>query len=109
MWKTSSTTMEILIMLTRLSVAASLSVFCTAACFSQLAFSDITVTAGTGGPTAKDDPVLHFGLDPHESVDIVIVFLDGSEAAATDVPANQTLVVEGSSIKHKKADRVPGT
>lgn len=55
MWKTSRTTMEILIMLTRLSAAASLSVFCTAACFSQLAFGDITVTAGIGGPTAKDD------------------------------------------------------
>ncbi len=27
----------------------------TAGCFGQLAFTDITVTAGTGGPTKKDD------------------------------------------------------
>ena len=60
------------------------------------------------GYLGQDDPVLHFGLGPHESVDIVIVFLDGSEAATTDVPANQTVAVEGASIKHKKADRVPG-
>ncbi len=54
MWNTSSTTMKIFIILTRLSVAACLSVFCTVPCFGRLAFSDITVTAGTGGPTAKD-------------------------------------------------------
>jgi len=59
------------------------------------------------GYLGQDNPVLHFGLGLYESVDIVIVFLDGSEATATDVSANQTVAVEGSSIKHKKADRVP--
>jgi hypothetical protein len=59
------------------------------------------------GYLGQDDPVLHFGLGPHESVGIAIVFLDGSEAAATDIPTNQTVAVEGSSIKYEKADRVP--
>ena len=58
------------------------------------------------GYLGQDDPVLHFGLGPHESVAVVIVFLDGSEAASTDVSANQTIVVVGSSIKHDKADCV---
>ena len=59
------------------------------------------------GYLGQDDPVLHFGLGPHPSVDILIAFLDGSEVTATDVPANQIVTVEGSSIEHKKADRVP--
>ena len=74
--------------------------------------------AGTGGKSSllgfreaksnygylgQDDPVLHFGLGRHRSVDIVIVFLDGPEVTATDVPANQTVTVEGSSIERKKA------
>jgi hypothetical protein len=56
------------------------------------------------GYLGQDDPVLHFGLGPRKSVSIVIVFLDGSEASATDIPANQTVVVEGASIKYSKAD-----
>jgi hypothetical protein len=43
------------------------------------------------GYLGQDDPVLHFGLGPHESVDIVVTFLDGSEVAVTNVPANQTI------------------
>ena len=61
------------------------------------------------GYLGQDDPVLHLGLGAHESIDIVTVFLDGSEAAATDIPTNQTVVVEGSSIKHEKANRNKGT
>ncbi len=61
------------------------------------------------GYLGQDDPVLHFGLGPHKSVSIVIVFLDGSEASATNIPANQTIVVEGSSIKHDKDDFNKGT
>jgi hypothetical protein len=56
------------------------------------------------GYLGQDDPVLHFGLGSHKSVSIVIVFLNGSEVTATNIPANQTVVVEGSSIKHGKAD-----
>jgi hypothetical protein len=38
-----------------LSVCAITFVFYTAACFGQLAFTDITLEAGTGGPTKKDE------------------------------------------------------
>lgn len=61
------------------------------------------------GYLGQDDPVLHFGLGPHKSVSIVIVFLDGTETTASDMSANQTIVVEGSSIKHDKADFNKGT
>jgi hypothetical protein len=60
------------------------------------------------GYLGQNDPVLHFGLGRHKSVDIAIVFPGGSEAAATDVSANQTVTVDGFSIKHRKADRIPG-
>lgn len=59
------------------------------------------------GYLGQDDPVLHFGLGTHGSVSIVVVFLNGSEAAATNIPANQTVVVEGASIKQGKAGGVP--
>jgi hypothetical protein len=59
------------------------------------------------GYLGQDDPVLHFGLGLHTCVNIMVVFPDGSEATATDVSANQTVVVEGSSIKHKRAPWVP--
>jgi hypothetical protein len=59
------------------------------------------------GYLGQDDPVLHFGLGSHKSVSIVVVFLNGSEAAAINIPVNQTVVVKGSSIKHGKADRIP--
>jgi hypothetical protein len=61
------------------------------------------------GYLGQDDPVLHFGLGSHESVNIVIAFLDGSEVTATNIPANQIVVVDGSSIKHDKANCNKGT
>jgi len=59
------------------------------------------------GYLGQDDPVLHFGLGRHKSVDIVVVFLNGTKAGATNIGANQTVVVEGTSIKHGKTDGVP--
>ena len=56
------------------------------------------------GYLGQDDPILHFGLGPHEFVDIAIAFVDGSEAAASDVRANQTIIVEGVSIAYKKVE-----
>jgi len=58
------------------------------------------------GYLGQDDPVLHFGLGRHEAVDIVVVFPDGTKAAAVDVPVNQTVAVEGSSIGHKGTSSV---
>jgi hypothetical protein len=57
------------------------------------------------GYLGQDDPVLHFGLGRHTSVDIVIAFLDGSEVMATDVPVNQAVTVEGSIIEYRSAAR----
>jgi len=54
------------------------------------------------GYLGQDDPILHFGLGPHEFIDIAIAFIDGSEAAASGVRANQTIIVEGVSITYKK-------
>ena len=56
------------------------------------------------GYLGQDEPVLHFGLGAHKSVGIVVVFPDGTEAAATNIGANQTVVVEGASIKYIGAD-----
>jgi hypothetical protein len=53
------------------------------------------------GYLGQDDPILHFGLGTHKSVDIAIIFPDGTEAATTDIPANQTITVKGTSMKHK--------
>lgn len=57
MWNTNRTTTEIFNILSKLSVAASSIVIglFTVVCFGQLGFTDITLTAGTGGPTKKDD------------------------------------------------------
>jgi hypothetical protein len=41
--------------ITGLSVCSIAFAFCTAACFGQLVFTDITLQAGTGGPTKTDE------------------------------------------------------
>ena len=48
------------------------------------------------GYLGQDDPILHFGLGLHQSVDIEISFPDGSEKVLKNVPANQTLLIKGS-------------
>ena len=53
------------------------------------------------GYLGQDDPVLHFGLGRHRSVDVVVVFLDGSVVTATGVKANQVITVKGSSAKNR--------
>ena len=53
------------------------------------------------GYLGQDDPILHFGLGPHRSVDVVVVFLDGSVATVTAASTNQIVTVRGSSTKHR--------
>ncbi len=53
------------------------------------------------GYLGQDDPILHFGLGLHRSVDVVVVFLDGSVVTTTGVQANQIVTVKGSSTKHR--------
>jgi len=57
--------------------------------------------ASNYGYLGQDDPVLHFGLDRHRSVDVVVVFLDGSVVTTTAIEANQVVTVKGSSAKHR--------
>ena len=53
------------------------------------------------GYLGQDDPVLHFGLGRRRSVDVVVVFLDGSVVTATAAEAKQVVTVKGSSAKYK--------
>jgi len=57
--------------------------------------------ASNHGYLGQDDPVLHFGLGRHRSVDVVVVFLDGSVVTTTAVDANRIDTVKGSSAKHR--------
>jgi hypothetical protein len=45
------------------------------------------------GYLGQDDPVLHFGLGSHTSVDIVVHFLDGTVVTQSDVIAGQTILI----------------
>ena len=53
--------------------------FCTAACFGQLAFTDITLQAGTGGPTGADElgghGVMFADVDKDGLVDLYITMI----------------------------------
>ena len=53
------------------------------------------------GYLGQDDPVLHFGLGRHRSVDVVVVFPDGSAVTTTAVSANQVITVRGSSAEYR--------
>ena len=47
------------------------------------------------GYLGQNDPVLHFGLGHHESVDVVVTFLNGATIRRIAVGANQMLTVDG--------------
>ena len=51
------------------------------------------------GYLGHDDPVLHFGLGRHRSVDVMVIFGDGSTITASNVSANQTIMIDGSRVK----------
>jgi len=46
------------------------------------------------GYLGQDDPVLHFGLGAHTSVDVEVTFFDRSPAIQRNVAANQTITIE---------------
>lgn len=50
------------------------------------------------GYLGQNDPVLHFGLGFHTSVDVEVQFLDGTKLLFEQVPANQTLKVNLSTV-----------
>jgi hypothetical protein len=45
------------------------------------------------GYLGQNDPVLHFGLADHDSVDVVVLFLDGTKTTMNRVAANQTVLI----------------
>jgi hypothetical protein len=51
----------------------------------------------SGGYLAQDDPVLHVGLGTAASVDVEVVFVDGTRITRSGVSANQTLVIDARS------------
>ncbi|MDA1231191.1 MAG: ASPIC/UnbV domain-containing protein [Planctomycetota bacterium] len=48
------------------------------------------------GYLGQNDPVLHFGLGQHASVDVMVKFVDGTTARISRVSANQTILISGS-------------
>ena len=57
----------------------------------------IRESRSNNGYLGQDDPTLHFGLGAQDSVTVIVNFLDGTMRVVTDVPANQTITVSGSS------------
>ena len=55
------------------------------------------------GYLGQDDPVLHFGLGAHQSVDVVVTFLDGTEVTQTNVAAKQTVTIRGTKASAPSA------
>jgi hypothetical protein len=47
------------------------------------------------GYLGQDDPVIHFGLGPRTSVDVVVTFLDGTRITRGNVAGNQKILVSG--------------
>jgi hypothetical protein len=61
------------------------------------------------GYLGQDDPVLHFGLGEHETVDVAAVFLDGTEAVRERVAARQTITIAGSARRRTRPPRAGPT
>ncbi len=49
------------------------------------------------GYLSQDDPVLHFGLGPAQSVDVDVTFLDGGHVTRRNVSVNQTIAFMGTT------------
>ena len=51
------------------------------------------------GYLGQDDPVLHFGLGDHATVDLVTTFLDGTTIQERSVAANRLITIDASRAK----------
>ena len=60
-------------------------------------------TRSANGFSAQDDPVMHFGLGAHISVDVAVLFLDGTLKEFRGVKAGRTLNI-GSEYNQQFAD-----
>ena len=47
------------------------------------------------GYLGQDDPVLHFGLGKHETVDVIVTFPGGTKVKRSGVKAGRTITVDG--------------
>ncbi len=50
----------------------------------------------SNGYLGQNDPVLHFGLGSHTLVNVIVTFLDGTTRILSNVPPNQTVIIDGS-------------
>jgi hypothetical protein len=64
---------------------------------SLLGFREVKSNYGYLG---QDDPVLHFGLGQHRSVNLVVEFPNGLVVTKTNISANQIIEIDGSSVKY---------
>ena len=53
------------------------------------------------GYLGQDDSVLHFGLGPHDLVDVKVIFSDGSSALRKNISANQIITIDGNDGPQK--------
>ncbi len=51
------------------------------------------------GYLSQDDPVLHIGLGTAETVDVEVTFLDGTKVMGHDIPANQGIFFNGTTLQ----------
>jgi len=58
------------------------------------------------GYLGQNDPVLHFGLGHQTSVNVVVMFLDGTKTTRHCVATNQTVLITGASESVEKAREV---
>lgn len=49
---------------------------------------------GAYGYLGQNDPVLHFGLGTHDSIDVVVDFLDGTRIIQAGISANQRISID---------------
>ncbi|MBL8889249.1 MAG: ASPIC/UnbV domain-containing protein [Planctomycetaceae bacterium] len=47
------------------------------------------------GYLAQDDPILHFGLDQHQTVDVMVRFLDGTQVTKQNVTSGREIIIDG--------------
>ena len=50
----------------------------------------------SNGYLGQDDPVLHLGLGSHTLVNVIVTFLDGTTRILSNVPPNQTVLIDSS-------------
>ena len=58
------------------------------------------------GYLAQNEPILHFGLNVYESVDVTVRFLDGTVVRKENVAADQRILIDGSASETALSSKV---